>query len=79
MLTLSDKLCFQNLPKVNKDLALKLADDERNMKKKNNASSILRDNRFKALFENPDFHIDPNSEEYRFVVLSVYFYVIFSI
>uniref|UniRef100_T1ID67 NUC153 domain-containing protein n=1 Tax=Rhodnius prolixus TaxID=13249 RepID=T1ID67_RHOPR len=59
------RIQIKNLPKVNKDLALKLADDERNMKKKNNASSILRDNRFKALFENPDFHIDPNSEEYR--------------
>ncbi|KAK9510269.1 hypothetical protein O3M35_005089 [Rhynocoris fuscipes] len=61
----STRVQVKNLPKVNKDLALKLMDEERNAKKKNNASGILKDDRFKALFENPDFHIDPNAEEYR--------------
>ncbi|XP_022914298.2 nucleolar protein 10 [Onthophagus taurus] len=55
------------LPKVNKDLALKLINDKITNKKKNNSSSLLTDNRFKALFDNPEFEIDKNAEEYRFL------------
>lgn len=33
-------------------------------KKKKITSNILKDDRFKALFNNPDFQVDKNSEEY---------------
>lgn len=40
-------------------------DDETNIKKKKkSASNLLKDDRFKALFSNPDFQVDKNSEEY---------------
>lgn len=53
------------LPKVNKELALKYIDHETKDKKKVKAVNLLEDNRFKDLFENPDFEIDKNAEEYR--------------
>lgn len=53
------------LPKVNKDLALKLINDQSNAKKKAEATSLLNDDRFKKLFENPDFEVDKNADEYR--------------
>lgn len=59
---------FQKLPKVNKDLVLKLMHEESNQvgnKKTKSQSSLLQDSRFKALFENPDFEVDKNAEEYR--------------
>lgn len=59
---------LKKLPKVNKDLALKLMDEESdktNVKKNKTGSSLLQDSRFKALFENPDFQVDKNAEEYR--------------
>lgn len=34
-------------------------------KNKNTGASLLADNRFKALFENPDFEVDKNTDEYR--------------
>lgn len=56
------------MPSINKEFALKLINDEKqrgkNTKSKNNIS-ILNDNRFKELFENPEFQIDKNSEEYK--------------
>lgn len=33
-------------------------------KKKQASSSLLKDERFKALFNNPDFQVDKNSEEF---------------
>lgn len=41
-------------------------DEETNGKKrkKSSSSSLLKDERFKALFNNPDFQVDMNSEEY---------------
>jgi len=33
-------------------------------KKKQTSSNLLKDERFKALFNNPDFQVDKNSEEY---------------
>lgn len=39
-------------------------DDSRKPKKKN-MPSLLKDDRFKAIFENPDFEIDTKTEEYR--------------
>jgi ribosome biogenesis protein ENP2 len=47
-------------------LALKLIDEEQKKKKKNKSgASLLKDDRFKALFDNPDFEVDKNAEEYR--------------
>lgn len=60
-----NRVQLQKLPKVNKDLALKLMDDSMKDKKKKNAGDLLHDDRFKALFENPDFQVDKNAEEYR--------------
>lgn len=34
-------------------------------KKKKSTGNIMEDNRFKALFANPDFQIDKNADEYR--------------
>ncbi|XP_063376224.1 nucleolar protein 10 isoform X1 [Cydia fagiglandana] len=52
-----------NLPKVNRELASRLMEDEG--RKKKNPSKLLKDNRFKAMFENPDFEVDKSAEEYR--------------
>ncbi|PZC78778.1 hypothetical protein B5X24_HaOG217104 [Helicoverpa armigera] len=52
-----------NLPKVNRDLASKLMED--GGKKKKQSANLLKDDRFKALFENPDFEVDRAAEEYR--------------
>lgn len=48
---------------------MKLIDEEQKEKKKKNKSgtNLLKDDRFKALFENPDFEVDKNAEEYRSV------------
>ncbi|XP_054011810.1 nucleolar protein 10 [Hylaeus anthracinus] len=63
--TCGSRVQVQKLPSVNKELAFKLMDDETNMKKKKKSSSnLLKDERFKALFSNPDFQVDKNSEEY---------------
>lgn len=52
---------------------MKLIDEELKKKKKKNKSGagLLKDDRFKALFENPDFEVDKNAEEYRFVFLLI--------
>ncbi|XP_028130525.2 nucleolar protein 10 [Diabrotica virgifera virgifera] len=61
-----NRVQVNKLPKVNKDLALKLMNDEQNSKKnKTTAANLLADNRFKALFDNPDFEVDKNTDEYR--------------
>lgn len=60
------KVHVNKLPKVNQDLALKLMNDQvKDKKKKDNASSLLGDDRFKALFEKPEFEVDKNADEYR--------------
>ncbi|KAI5641501.1 hypothetical protein NE865_06258 [Phthorimaea operculella] len=53
-----------NLPKVNRELASRILDDTGKKKKKETAN-LLKDDRFKALFENPDFEVDKSAEEYR--------------
>lgn len=55
------------MPAVNKELALKLINDQREGKlsKCKNSISLLKDDRFKALFENPAFQVDTNAEEYK--------------
>ncbi|KAL6432906.1 hypothetical protein ACFW04_006328 [Cataglyphis niger] len=54
----------QKLPSVNQELALKLMDTSIKNKKKQASSNLLKDERFKALFSNPEFQIDKNSEEF---------------
>ncbi|KAF5879837.1 nucleolar protein 10, partial [Clarias magur] len=62
---------IKNLPKVNKELAMKLMEEgehkeSRKAKKKAKGSSnILTDDRFKMMFENPDYQVDEQSEEFR--------------
>uniref|UniRef100_A0A4W5PL36 Nucleolar protein 10 n=1 Tax=Hucho hucho TaxID=62062 RepID=A0A4W5PL36_9TELE len=63
---------IKKLPKVNKELALKLmeeGDDEAELsarKKKGKAlPSILSDERFQVMFENPDYQVEEQSEEFR--------------
>uniref|UniRef100_A0A2K6GG04 Nucleolar protein 10 n=1 Tax=Propithecus coquereli TaxID=379532 RepID=A0A2K6GG04_PROCO len=61
----------RKLPKVNKELALKLIEEEEEKqkstwkKKVKNLPNILTDDRFKVMFENPDFQVDEESEEFR--------------
>lgn len=52
-----------NLPKVNQEMALKVMDQKDSKKKK--GSNLLEDNRFAAMFENPEFEIDKNADEYK--------------
>ncbi|KAM9786528.1 nucleolar protein 10 [Syngnathus typhle] len=70
--TRTKRVQVKALPKVNKELALKLmeeGDDEVDLasrKKKGKAlPTILGDNRFKVMFENPDYQVDEKSEEFR--------------
>lgn len=57
------RIKVDNLPQVNRELALKFMNGN-NKKQEINA---LNDERFKSLFTNPDYEIDPNSEEYRLI------------
>ncbi|XP_051579159.1 nucleolar protein 10 [Myxocyprinus asiaticus] len=64
------RVLLKKLPKVNKELAIKLMDERdnelRTKKKKNKASAnLLTDDRFKVMFENPDYQVDDQSEEFR--------------
>lgn len=65
---------LNKLPKVNQELALKLMDEkqkaqETESKKKKKklqlSANLLQDDRFQSLFENADFQVDTNAEEYR--------------
>uniref|UniRef100_V5I4W3 Putative nucleolar protein 10 n=1 Tax=Ixodes ricinus TaxID=34613 RepID=V5I4W3_IXORI len=60
------------LPAVNRELARKLQEaaedgepDGKPKSKPASGSGLLEDARFKAIFENPDFEVDPASDEYR--------------
>ncbi|XP_043935240.1 nucleolar protein 10 [Protopterus annectens] len=69
--TRAQRVQVKKLPKVNKELALKLIEEEedteqgRKKKKGKAVPNILSDDRFKAMFENPDFQVDEESEEFR--------------
>lgn len=55
-----------NLPKVNQEVALKLMEEKGTKKKKGRpTTSLLDDNRFSAMFENPEFEIDKDADEYK--------------
>lgn len=61
----ASRVQVQKLPTVNKELALKLMDNQTSANKKKKVSSnLLQDERFKALFSNPDFEVDKNSQEF---------------
>lgn len=53
-----------DVPKVNKEVALKFMEFE-DTGKKTKHPNLFRDNRFKAMFENADFEVDKETEEYR--------------
>ncbi|XP_014479583.1 PREDICTED: nucleolar protein 10 isoform X2 [Dinoponera quadriceps] len=61
----ANRVQVQKLPSVNPELALKLIENASNKnRKKQESSNLLRDERFKALFNNPDFQVDKHSEEF---------------
>ncbi|KAG5856023.1 hypothetical protein ANANG_G00003430 [Anguilla anguilla] len=67
----TQRVQVKKLPMVNKELAIKLMEEgdeeeQSNRRKKGKAvTSILNDNRFKVMFENPDYQVDEQSEEFR--------------
>ncbi|KAG5266119.1 hypothetical protein AALO_G00249990 [Alosa alosa] len=68
----TQRVQLKKLPKVNKELALKLMDEgedeallKSRKKKAKGSTSLLSDDRFKVMFENPDYQVDEESEEYR--------------
>ncbi|KAJ7414431.1 Nucleolar protein 10 [Willisornis vidua] len=69
--TRAQRVQLKKLPKVNKELALKLIEEEgeeqqiARKRKQKNLPSLLKDDRFKVMFENPDFQVDEQSEEFR--------------
>ncbi|KAG8445645.1 hypothetical protein GDO86_010431 [Hymenochirus boettgeri] len=67
--TRAQRVQIKKLPQVNKELALKLYEEEEEQslkkKKQKKMPSILSDDRFKVMFENPDFQVDEMSEEFR--------------
>lgn len=54
-----------DVPKVNQEIALKFISMEEEAKKKSKTPNLLKDDRFKAMFENPEFEVDKDTEEYR--------------
>ncbi|XP_078069267.1 nucleolar protein 10 [Mustelus asterias] len=71
--TRAQRVQVKKLPKVNKELAMKFieeeeAEEQAQMKKKGKSlPNILRDERFKVMFENPNFQVDEASEEFRLI------------
>lgn len=68
--TRAQRVQIKKLPKVNKELALKLIEEDEEeqalqKKKQKKMPNILNDDRFKAMFENPDFQVDERSAEFR--------------
>ncbi|XP_076368050.1 nucleolar protein 10 lethal (2) 34Fd isoform X2 [Tachypleus tridentatus] len=62
----ANRVKVKKLPAVNKELAKKLIDKEQDEKHKTKKGpNLLEDDRFKAIFENPDFEVNEASEEYR--------------
>eukprot|EP00794_Sanderia_malayensis_P020301 gene20301-22290_t len=62
------RIMAEKLPKVNKQLAAKFIENEdtdMEYQRKKKSTNVLQDERFSALFENPDFEIDEESEQYK--------------
>lgn len=55
----------QKLPKVNRKLAERLFDETTKTNTAPNVSNPLGDDRFSALFTNPDFEVDETSEDFQ--------------
>lgn len=64
----------EKLPKVNKALAAKLhveasvaekSNAKKSKEKLESVTNLLKDDRFKSLFENPDYEIDEESEQFK--------------
>ncbi|BFY99226.1 hypothetical protein BsWGS_02266 [Bradybaena similaris] len=68
-----NRVRLKKLPSVNRELAEKLMEEDNaqkaNPRKRENKAvkSILKDDRFSAMFSNPDFQIDQESEEFRLI------------
>ncbi|XP_064605432.1 LOW QUALITY PROTEIN: nucleolar protein 10-like [Liolophura sinensis] len=65
-----NRVRLKKLPRVNRMLAEKLVEQEENpgfgkKGKKEPVGSLLKDDRFSAMFQNPDFQVDTESEEYK--------------
>uniref|UniRef100_A0A6M2DIP1 Putative nucleolar protein 10 n=1 Tax=Xenopsylla cheopis TaxID=163159 RepID=A0A6M2DIP1_XENCH len=60
-----NRLQIKNLPTVNKEFAIKLMNNQNNKKKSQASEFLLNDDRFSAMFKDPDFEIDKNTEEFR--------------
>ncbi|ESP03314.1 hypothetical protein LOTGIDRAFT_137600 [Lottia gigantea] len=61
---------IKKLPQVNRDLAEKfLSEDTEKIKDRKGKAvpNLLKDDRFSAMFNNPDFQIDKSAHEYRLV------------
>lgn len=65
----SNRVKIKDLPKVNKRLAelLLTHPDVHVSKKMKKFDTLMKDERFKALFENPEFEIDEKNEAYRMI------------
>ncbi|KAH3831940.1 nucleolar protein 10-like [Dreissena polymorpha] len=65
----ANRVTVKKLPKVNKELAEKLLDVEdtilANKTQDRAGATLLKDTRFSAMFQNPDFQIDKESEDYK--------------
>lgn len=65
----ANRVRLKKLPKINRNLAEKLIvakkDAKRLAAKTSDASNPLGDDRFSAMFSNPDFQVDEESEEYK--------------
>merc|ERR1719500_741865 len=56
------------VPKVNKDLFIKLkVEDDKDKKKKKNAGDLLEDDRFGALFTDDRFEVDKEDDAFRLI------------
>jgi ribosome biogenesis protein ENP2 len=59
---------LKNLPKVNREMAEELlddSDDDKRNKKKKKDKTVMEDDRFNSMFQDPAFQIDENTVEYK--------------
>ncbi|XP_023218285.1 nucleolar protein 10-like [Centruroides sculpturatus] len=62
----TNRVKIKKLPQINRELALKLQEEkEGGGSKKKKTGNILEDDRFKALFENVDYEINKECDEYK--------------
>lgn len=65
----ANRVKLKKLPKVNRNLAEKLMDEKKDKRKEavenSEVSNPLGDDRFSAMFSNPDFQVDEESQEFK--------------